>query len=363
MTSRKSGRTLASALVALPAVIFVAQDALAAGFAIKEQSGSALGNAFAGSASGTDDISYSYYNAAMMGFLSGNHAAIVGSHIRPDSNFKDGRATTANGTTIGTTSQFNGNKDIGRDATLPAMYLMGSVTEELKLGLAVTLPFGLLTDNEDGWEGRYHALKSDLLTIEINPMVAYRVLPNLSVAGGFRALYADAELSNNIDFATIGQTPFLPGEETDGRAKLQGDDWGFGFTLGLTLEPRKGTRIGVGYRSEVSHTLSGDVDFDLGTGVGSAVSGATGAFVDTVALLPDYVVKRGLPYPTCEDGARRSMRATGAATAAAERAASDVRRGGPREAETVDVVGAQPRAVRSPDRRGRWARDQRCQHR
>ena len=294
MTPMKSGRMLAGALVALPAALFVAQDALAAGFAIKEQSGSALGNAFAGSASGTDDISYSYYNAAMMGFLSGNHAAIVGSHIMPDSNFKNGRATTITGNPIGTTSQFNGNKDIGRDATLPAMYLMGSVTEELKLGLAVTLPFGLLTDNEDGWEGRYHALKSDLLTIEINPMVAYRVLPNLSVAGGFRALYADAELSNNIDFATIGQTPFLPGEETDGRAKLQGDDWGFGFNLGAMYRPIERLQLGLSYRSSIGLTIDGDTEFDLDQrGIGQTLQSNFGLFEDTDAKakvnLPDTV--------------------------------------------------------------------------
>ena len=77
MKLTKSGRTLACALVALPAVALSAQHALAAGFAIKEQSGSALGNAFAGSATGIDDISYSFYNPAMMTYLSGNHAAMA----------------------------------------------------------------------------------------------------------------------------------------------------------------------------------------------------------------------------------------------------------------------------------------------
>ncbi len=66
-----SGGTLACALVVLPAVIFVAQDCMAAGFAIKEQSGAALGNAFAGSASGIDDNSYSLYNPSMVAHLFG----------------------------------------------------------------------------------------------------------------------------------------------------------------------------------------------------------------------------------------------------------------------------------------------------
>jgi long-chain fatty acid transport protein len=251
---------LACALAGLPALVFWVQDALAAGFAIKEQSGSALGNAFAGSATGIDDISYSFYNPAMMTYLSGNHAAAAASYIIPDANFKDGSASNIASAPITTTSNFNGNKDIGRDALVPAFYGMWSATEDLKLGFSVTAPFGLLTDNVDGWEGRYHALKSDLLTIDINPAVAYRVLPNLSIGGGFRALYADAELSNNIDYGTIAGGS--PSEATDGRAKLQGDDWGFGFNLGVMYSPIEKLRLGLAYRSSIDLDIEGDTKFD-----------------------------------------------------------------------------------------------------
>ena len=50
------------------------------------------------------------------------------------------------------------------------------------------------------------------------------------------------------------------------------------------FEPSKTTRLGLGYRSKVSHELSGSVHFELDSaGVGAALSGATGAFVDTGA--------------------------------------------------------------------------------
>ena len=309
MKPTKSGRMLACALVVLPALIFSAQEALAAGFAIKEQSGTALGNAFAGSASGTDDISYSYYNPAMMGYLSGNHAAVSGSYIMPDSNFKNGSASTITGQPINTTNDFNGNKDIGRDALVPALYGMWSATEELKLGISVTLPFGLLTDNVPGWEGRYHALKSDLKTIDINPAIAYRVLPNLSIGGGFRAVYADAELSNSVDagsicaadtsaggcndIATGGGSPPQPTQQ-DVRAKLDADDWGFGFNLGVMYEPIERLRLGVAYRSSVDLTLDGDAEFDHSqSGLSGAILQAGGFLNDTDADssvdLPDSV--------------------------------------------------------------------------
>ncbi len=155
MKPMKSGRTLACALVALSALVLSAQHALAAGFAIKEQSGSALGNAFAGAVTGIDDISYSYFNPAMMTYLSGNHAALSNSYIIPNAKFKNGSASTVTTAPITTTSRFKGNDDIGRDALVPAVYGMWSATEDLKFGLSITAPFGLLTDNPDGWEGRY----------------------------------------------------------------------------------------------------------------------------------------------------------------------------------------------------------------
>ncbi|MDH3593251.1 MAG: OmpP1/FadL family transporter [Rhodospirillales bacterium] len=292
MKTTKSGRTLACALVALPALVLSAQHALAAGYAIKEQSGSALGNAFAGAVTGIDDITYSFYNPAMMTYLSGNHAALSNSYIIPNAKFKNGSASTVTTAPINNTSRFKGNDDIGRDALVPAVYGMWSYDENLKFGLSITAPFGLLTDNPDGWQGRYHALKSDLKTFDINPAVAYRVMPGLSIGAGFRALYADAELSNAVDYGTIAGGS--SNELTDGRAKLQGDDWGFGFNVGVMYEPIDKLRLGVAYRSSIDVDIEGDTKFDLDqAGVGAALQAGLGLFLDTDATasvdLPDSV--------------------------------------------------------------------------
>ncbi len=306
MKTTNTGRTLACALVALPALVLSAQHALAAGFAIKEQSGSALGNAFAGSVTGVDDITYSFYNPAMMTYLSGNHAALSNSYIIPNAKFKDGSASTITTAPINTTSSFKGNDDIGRDALVPAVYGMWSYDENLKFGLSITAPFGLLTDNPDGWEGRYHALKSDLKTFDINPAVAYRIMPGLSIGAGFRALYADAELSNAVDAGSIcfldatcnatatgGGSPPQQAQQ-DARAKLQADDWGFGFNVGIMYAPIDKLRLGVAYRSSVDLDVDGDAKFDHSqSGLSGAVLQAGGFLNDTDASasvdLPDSV--------------------------------------------------------------------------
>jgi len=87
------------------------------------------------------------------------------------------------------------------------------------------------------------------------------------VGAGLDAVYASAELTNAVDFGSIlsaaagpqpnvGITPANPA--ADGFTALKGNDWGWGWNLGLLYELDQGTRLGVSYRSEVSLTLDGD---------------------------------------------------------------------------------------------------------
>ncbi|MGI9451508.1 MAG: OmpP1/FadL family transporter, partial [Geminicoccaceae bacterium] len=74
--------------------------------------------------------------------------------------------------------------------------------------------------------------------------------------------------------------------QQDGEAKVELDDWGFGYNLGFLYEPTEHTRFGLAYRSGIDHDAKGDAEFDQGSsGVGAAISGATGLFVDTGASL------------------------------------------------------------------------------
>ena len=50
---------------------------------------------------------------------------------------------------------------------------------------------------------------------------------------------------------------------------MEGDDWGYGFNLGVMIEFSEATRLGVGYRSLIDNTLAGDITVN-------------GTFADTV---------------------------------------------------------------------------------
>ncbi len=278
-------------ICALPAAVlwsgYFAEEAGAAGFALKEQSTAAQGNAFAGATAGADDLSYMFFNPAAAARQSGSQVVAVGSYIMPRAELRNGAASAA--TPVGTVPirGGNGGNDIAEDKLLPAFYAMWEATPELKFALGVNAPFGLETDYNEGWIGRYHALNSRLRTINFNPVVAYRVHDLLSVGAGLQVQYIDARLTNSIDFGTIGLAGgigFAVPTAQDGRAKVTGDNLGVGFNAGLIAEPLEGTRIGVAYRSHVRHDIDGDADFTLdAAGVGAALQAATGAFVRTGA--------------------------------------------------------------------------------
>jgi long-chain fatty acid transport protein len=258
-------------------------EARAAGFAIKEQSASALGNAFAGSTAAAEDISHMFFNPAGLTRHSGHQIAASLSHVIIDTRFEGGEARTAAGAPIGGSTS---KDDAATDATVPALYALWDVRQtfdlerNVRIGLGLNAPFGLETDFSDGWVGRYHGLHSELKTININPTVAVEIIDGISFGAGLQAQYADATLTNAIDFGSFGGQP----GRQDGRGKVKGDDWGLGYTLGVLYEPWKGTRFGIGYRSEIEHALKGDANFRLdNAGIGRGISGATGQFRDTPA--------------------------------------------------------------------------------
>ncbi len=280
---RQSQSVLAAVLLA-GSVFGAVGETEAAGFALKEQSATALGNAFAGATAAAEDPSFMFFNPAALGYQDGAQVQLVLSRIAPRARLEDARATTVSGTPVGGRTS---KGDIAADETVPAFYTTYALDEVWRFGLALTVPFGLETNYPDNWVGRYHAIDSKLLTVNIAPTVAARPLPWLSLGLGAQIQYVEAKLTNAVDFGSIGAAAGIPGSvpaAQDGRSRLEGNDWGYGFTLGAILEPRKGTRLGIGYRSEIEHNLRGDVDFTLDSaGIGAALSAATGRFVDTGA--------------------------------------------------------------------------------
>ena len=75
-------------------------------------------------------------------------------------------------------------------------------TEKWRFGLGVNNPFGLSTDWSDTGFSRYVATYTEMKTVNINPTLAYRFLPTISIAIGFDYLYSKMEMERQINYGS-----------------------------------------------------------------------------------------------------------------------------------------------------------------
>jgi long-chain fatty acid transport protein len=250
----------------LGALLTISTNIQAAGFALTEQSGGSIGNAFAGAGSAAEDASTILSNPAGLSRVKGSQLVVAGYAIKSSINFNNNDSRTLIGAGVGDPLLTGGSGgEAGDWAFLPNLYFATDVNDHIKIGLGINSPFGLKTEYDSRWVGRYDAIKSDLSTININPAMAYQVNDKLSLGFGVNAQYISAELSNAVDFGAIcamaGVETCAAPQAHDGNLELKGNDWSWGYNLGLLLEPVQGTRLGLAYRSKVGHHLEGEAKF------------------------------------------------------------------------------------------------------
>jgi long-chain fatty acid transport protein len=254
MNSKFVKYTLVALLISF---IVSSGTAFASGFALIEQGVSGLGNAYAGGAAIAQDGSTIFYNPAGMTRIPSQFIGAA-NVIIPNFKFKNEGSTHLTGVPL-----VGGNGgDAGVTKVVPNLYFVKKINDQVSFGVGINAPFGLTTEYDQGWVGRYYAVKSELLTVNINPSIAYRFNEQFSIGAGLNIGYVKADLSNAIDFGTIGfGLPGLTPQGNDGFVELKGDAWGIGWNAGLLYELTKDTRVGLAYRSQVSYTLKGDAEF------------------------------------------------------------------------------------------------------
>lgn len=212
----------------------------AAGFALIEQNASGLGNAYAGAAAVAQDASTIFFNPAGMTLLPDRQIVVAGHLIKPQAEFSGTVAPAIGGGEGG---------DAGDWALVPNAYFAFRLTPQLHLGLGLNSPFGLMTEYDADWIGRFQAIKSEVKTINVNPSIAYKVSDTLSLGAGLNVQWIEAELTNRQPLGLPPAPVTL--------MKIKGDDYGWGYNLGVLWQATPATRIGFSYRSEVDYTLDG----------------------------------------------------------------------------------------------------------
>ncbi len=219
------------------ALVVMASNAVAGGFGLIEQSGSGLGNAFAGGAASAEDASTIYYNPAGLSRVKGTQVAVAMHAIRPSAKF----------TGTGIPPAVNMGGDPGSWGYVPNGYFSMGISPSLTVGLGLNAPFGLQTQYDAGWVGRNHGIKSQIETINLNPSLAYKVSDTFSVGAGISYQHIRGGLSGFAGAA--------------GSSQLSGSDNAWGYNFGALFNVTPQTRVGLAYRSQIKYTLKGEVAF------------------------------------------------------------------------------------------------------
>lgn len=259
-TSRNTNPWQLAALLALTTLAASSNRTFGLGFTIPNQDASAIarGNAFIATANNPSAI---FYNPAAITQLEGQEFQFGAHNLAINSEYR-----SLDGSTHAET------KD--EIATVPQLYYTVSPENKpIAFGIGVYAPYGLGLEWPRDTSFSSLALEGRLNYMSFNPVIAWKVLPSLSIAAGPTINYATIKLIQGIGFS--------PGDQF----RFDGDGWDAGVTAGLLWKPRDQWAFGVNYRGPTAinfegtsstkpyapgEKTSGKVDFPqwLGAGIG-----------------------------------------------------------------------------------------------
>ncbi len=217
---------------------------LANGLRLVSQDGfaSARGEAFVATA---DNPSAIYYNPAGITQLENNdlRGGIYGIYLDPS--YRPPPSAPNSGNTYHIENKL---------AAVPQSFYTHTLESlPLSFGLGVYAPYGGNVSWPQDTGFRAVALKSSLQYLTLNPVVALKLAPNLSMGGGVMVNYANFDLEQGILRTQIPNANFF---------RFKGDGWSVGYNLGALWQPHEKVSIGASFRSTATVTLNGQTDIE-----------------------------------------------------------------------------------------------------
>ncbi len=160
----------------------------AQGFGIYEQGTCSMGRAGTGVAAPCADGSAMFFNPAGLAGMTGKVATIGVTLLDVQGSFTD--------------DIFQQQTDLDDPLlAVPQAYFAYGVTPKLGVGVGLFAPYGLETKWPTTFDGRFAGYDNILQSVYIQPTVAYRVTPQLSLGGGFDIVLGKVELNQRLDLA------------------------------------------------------------------------------------------------------------------------------------------------------------------
>jgi len=217
--------------------LLISANIFAGGFQLNEHGARALamGGAFTSVA---NDASAIYWNGAGISFLKGTNIVFGASFIAPSSKFR------------GVTPDVTEYR--GKNLLFYPVHFFATtqLSDKFSVGLGFTTPFGLGTEWDENWVGKYLAIETSLQTFIVTPVISYKPIESLAISAGFVYSFADVLITR--------KNPLQPIFASDAFIQLEGNDmFAYGFNAGIMFKPTKCISIGASYHSEVKYEFEG----------------------------------------------------------------------------------------------------------
>jgi long-chain fatty acid transport protein len=258
-----AGLALAALSVAVGGAL-VSPAASASGFQISENTAQALGRAYAGREAAGGDASVVLNNPAAMVDFDTYAVQLDATAINVSTQFH-GSGTDAIGFPLSGGDGGNGGGVYG----VPAISFIAPIAQNWRIGFGVDAPFGLQTQYDAGWVGRYQALKSDVKSVDFVGSVPWAINPQFSLGFSVIAQKTTIDLSNAVDLGAVMAAPpfnlaptFLP-QSADGTAEIRGDNWKWGWQIGAEWKPTPQDTLALNYHAKINHHINGHAYFSV----------------------------------------------------------------------------------------------------
>ncbi len=268
-------RARVAAAVGAAGLSLAAAQVQGAGFALQESSASGLGNAFAGGAAAAEDAATVWSNPAGMSRFDRMQLVLGLDFVTPSFKFKDDGSLPAAFQPLG-----GSGGDAGSVNYVPNAYFVVPLNKQFSFGVGVSAPFGLVTEYDQDWIGRFQGVKSDVKTINVNPALSWRINDQFALGFGVDWQKIDATFTSQVNYsAGLGQAAQMAAQQglipaslvptiiastpgLEAHSSVDGDDSAWGWNIGVLWDATPSTRVGAHYRSAIKYHLTGNVGFD-----------------------------------------------------------------------------------------------------
>lgn len=282
--------------IVLTGLVLCSSRASASGFGLNEFSARVMGMGGAFTAI-ADSPAATFFNPAGLATIDGLSIEVGGTMVTPGASFR--------GFAPGTSTEMTVNA-VRNYFLLPNLHISYRIHDMVAAGFGLTTPYGLTMEwpntvevngKTRGWWGRHIIQKIALQTIFLNPTVAVKVHPRITIGAGLTIIPAHVELMR-----AVTSSEFVA-DDVDFR--MVGHDTGFAATGGVLVKVLPDLmNVGLTYRGGTSFTFAGKGAFTKDGSGANVPAGLRTRLKDgegEAALNLPHVISFGLAvFPTKE---------------------------------------------------------------